>query len=76
MRVLVQIIWFVVIFMSLLGLAALVVASSLPDPMSPQHFGYAVGRYAIWLLVAAAVIVALCSHRGWLPGLQRSAPDA
>jgi hypothetical protein len=76
MRLLLQIVWFVVIFFSLLGLTALVVASFLPDPMSPAQFGYAVGRYAIWLLLSSAVIVGFSSSRGWLPGVQRRRSDA
>ena len=72
MRALLQIVWFVVIFLSLLGLTAIVVASFLSNPMSPQQFGYAVGRYAIWLLIAAGIIVWLSSSHGWLPGIQRS----
>jgi hypothetical protein len=76
MRLLLQVVWFVVIFLSLLGLTALVVASFLPDPMSPAQFGYAVGRYAVWLLLLAVVIVAFSSSRGWLPGIPRHRSDA
>jgi hypothetical protein len=76
MRVLLHIVWFVVIFLSLLGLTALVVASFLSNPMSPEQFGYAVGRYATWLLILTGIILWLSSGRGWLPGLQRSRSDA
>ena len=76
MRALLHIVWFAVIFLSLLGLTALVVASFLPNPMSPEQFGYAVGRHAVWLFIVTGIILWLSSGRGWLPSLQRSRPDA
>jgi hypothetical protein len=69
MRVVTQIIWFLVIFLSLLGLTTLVMASFIHGLISPEQFGYEVGRKAIWLMIASFVIVALASKYGWLPGI-------
>lgn len=69
MRTVAQIIWFLVTFLSLLGLTTLAMASFLQGTFTPEQFGYEVGRKAIWLLVASFVIVALASRRGWLPGV-------
>jgi hypothetical protein len=71
-RVFLQIVWFVVLFLGLFGLTTLVVASFLQGPIYPEQFGYAVGRYVLWPLLLAGVLVIVGSPRGWLPGIAAS----
>lgn len=69
MRAVAVTIWLLVTFLSLLGLTTLAMASVLQGTFTPEQFGYAVGRKAIWLLIATFAIVAIASRRGWLPGV-------
>ncbi|MGH8039889.1 MAG: hypothetical protein ACRES5_21155 [Pseudomonas sp.] len=69
-------IWFLITFLSLLGLTTLVIASFLPAQVSPGQLGYAVGRHGLWLLMASAIIVWLASSRDWLPGPGRNSSHA
>jgi hypothetical protein len=60
--------WFALTFLSLTGTSTLAMTTVLDNPMSPQQFGDAVGAKAIWLVPISALIVAIASGRGWLPG--------
>ena len=76
MRILVHAVWGVVIFLVLMGLTTLVIASVLDAAVSPEQLGYMVGSKIFWLLGGTGLILFVCSRRGWLPGLQQSGPAA
>src|SRR5690606_37547916 len=76
MRILVHAVWGVVIFLVLMGLTTLVIASVLDAAVSPEQLGYMVGRKIFWLLGGTGLILFVCSRRAWLPGLQQSGPAA
>ena len=76
MRVLLHAVWGIVIFLVVMGLTTLMVASTLDSAVSPEQLGYLVGRKIFWLLGGTGLILFVCSRRGWLPGLQQPGPAA
>ncbi|WMJ69209.1 hypothetical protein [Stenotrophomonas sp. 24(2023)] len=71
MRILFHVIWGTVVFLALLGLATLVIVSTLDSPISAGQLGYKAGQHFFWLLGGTALILLLASRYGWLPGLRR-----
>lgn len=68
-QILIQVFWVAFITFGSMGLITLVIVSSLTGPISPGQLGYVTGRYALWVLIAAVVLVRFAAVRGWLPGV-------
>jgi len=76
MRTAIHVAWFLVIFLALLGVYTLLVASFLNGPVYPQEFGYKVGQSVFPLIAISGAIVYFSSARGWLPGIPQARGDA
>ena len=61
MRVLLHAVWGIVIFLVVMGLTTLMVASTLDSAVSPEQLDYLIGRKIFWLLGSTRLILFVCS---------------